>query len=138
MPLKRLTKQAHPFSKAAAAYHHVGAKSMVVAQDFDEKAGVFLQRYKGILCAGVVVLVSIALIDPSSAVGVNELKAPIAELKKEMFDGWMWVAKIGACVAGVGFTLFKQSLAPFAMGGAVSAGIHFYDKWLGEVTGALV
>ncbi len=138
MPLKILTKQAHAFSKVVAAYHHLGAKSMVVAREVDEKAGVFLHQYKGILCAGVVVLASIALIDPSYAVKVDSLKVPIADLKKEMFDGWMWIAKIGACVAGVGFTIFKQTLTPFAMGGAIGAGIHFYDKWLGDVAGALV
>ena len=135
MPLKILIKKVHPFSKVVASYHHLGAKSMVVAQEVDEKAGVFLHQYKGILCAGVVVLASIALIDPSYAVKVDSLKVPIADLKKEMFDGWMWIAKIGACVAGVGFTIFKQTLTPFAMGGAIGAGIHFMTNGLATLPG---
>lgn len=138
MHLKIVKTGVQPLSRVADAYHHVGARSLVVAQDLDEKVGAFLHQYKGILCAGVVVLASMALIDVSHAITVDSLKAPIVELKKEMFDGWMFVAKIAACVAGVGFTIAKQSLAPFGVGGAVGAGIHFWDKWLGDGSGAIV
>lgn len=135
----KLVKISHPsLSKVAESYQHLGAKSLVVTQHLDKNIGVFLHQHKNILCAGVVVLSSIALIDASHAITVASLKDPIVDLKKEVFEGWMFIAKIAACAAGVGFTIFKQSLAPFGIGGAVGAGIHFWDTWLGDGSGAIV
>ena len=124
--------------KLRDAYHHMGAKSLIIAQSIDEKAGDFIHRYRGFLYTGAVLLIASTLIDHSYAITVDSLKEPMKGLKSEMFDGWMFGAKIVACVAGVGFTIFKQSLAPFGIGAGVGAGIHFWDKWIGNGDAALI
>lgn len=76
--------------------------------------------------------------DPSFAIQVEELKVPIKGLKDEMFGGWMFAVKIAACVSGAVVSVFKQSLAPMGVGGGIGAGIHFFDKWIGDGAGMVV
>jgi hypothetical protein len=77
--------------------------------------------------------------DPAFAVTVEKLQEPIANLKTEIFSGWMMVVKICAATAGIVISAFKGSLAPFGIGAGLSAGIHLYDSYLGTgADGALI
>ncbi len=70
------------------------------------------------------------IIDPSFAVTVAELQAPIQQLKNEIFGGWMMAVKIGATAVGIVLSAFKGSLAPVGMGAGLTLGIHLYDQYL--------
>jgi len=86
-------------------------------------------------CALAVVLYS----DPTWAVTIESLQEPIKNLKTEIFSGWMMVVKICAATAGIVLSAFRGSLAPFGIGARLSAGIHLYDKYLGDgAAGALI
>lgn len=86
-------------------------------------------------CAFAAVLYS----DPTLAVTVESLQEPIRSLKTEIFSGWMMVVKICAATAGIVLSAFRGSLAPFGIGAGLSAGIHLYDRYLGDgAAGALI
>ena len=77
--------------------------------------------------------------DPTYAVTVAELAAPIAALKSEIFGGWMMVVKICAATSGIILSVFRGSLVPFAIGAGLTMGIHLYDAYLGTgAAGALI
>jgi hypothetical protein len=93
---------------------------------------------KMVLAIGLFFVLSLML-DPSYAVTVEALQAPIRELKTEIFDGWMMVVKICAVTAGIVMSAFKGSLAPFGLGAGLTAGIHLYGQYLGDgASGALI
>ena len=76
--------------------------------------------------------------DPAFAVTVEALKEPIKEFKTEVFD-WMAGAKILGLVGGLVMAIFRFSAAPALTGVGVTAGIHFFDKYLGDgAAGALI
>lgn len=66
----------------------------------------------------------------AAAITVEALREPIAGLKTEIFGGWMVAVKICAAAAGIVMSAFKGSLAPFAVGAGLAAGIHLYDAYL--------
>ena len=68
--------------------------------------------------------------NPSWAVTVKELAAPITALKAEIFGGWMMVVKICAAASGIVMSVFRGSLTPFAIGAGLAIGIHLYDGYL--------
>lgn len=70
-------------------------------------------------------------------VEVEDLKAPIKDLKETIFGGWMWVPKIGAAVGGCLLAVYNQSIMPLATGAGVGLGIHFYDLYI-KADGALI
>lgn len=65
------------------------------------------------------------------AISVNELKTPMQDLKKEVFS-WLFAIKIAAAAVGGAFSLVQQSLTPFGVGAGIAAGIHFFDKYIGD------
>ena len=65
------------------------------------------------------------------AISVNELKAPMANLKTEVFS-WLFAIKVAAAAVGGAFSLVQQSLTPFGVGAGIAAGIHFFDKYIGD------
>lgn len=71
------------------------------------------------------------------ALTVDSLRAPMQDLKKEVFS-WMFAIKIASAAVGGAFSLAKQSLTPFGVGAGIAAGIHFFDKWLGDGSAALI
>ena len=83
------------------------------------------------------VLIVCILISPTFGVAVEDLKAPIKDLKDTIFGGWMWVPKIGAAVGGCLLAVYNQSIMPLATGAAVGLGIHFYDLYI-KAEGALI
>lgn len=76
-------------------------------------------------------------IAPTFGVAVEDLKAPIKDLKETIFGGWMWVPKIGAAVGGCLLAVYNQSIMPLATGAGVGLGIHFYDLYI-KADGALI
>lgn len=83
------------------------------------------------------VLIGCVLISPAFGVAVEDLKAPIKDLKETIFGGWMWVPKIGAAVGGCLLAVYNQSIMPLATGAGVGLGIHFYDLYI-KADGALI
>lgn len=70
-------------------------------------------------------------------ISVDALKVPMGDLKKEVF-GWMFGVKVMAVAVGGAFALAKQSLMPFGVGAGITAGIHFFDKFIGDASAALI
>ena len=84
------------------------------------------------------VIVFVAM-SPAFGVDVEALQQPIIELKRTIFKGWMWIAKIGAAVGGCVMAVYQRDIIPMATGAAVGLGIHFYDGYFGEgAAGALI
>ena len=97
------------------------------------------QRIKTCFVAFLIFLLFSIATDPTWAVTVDELIAPINNLKAEIFGGWMMVVKICAATAGIVLSAFRGSLVPFGIGAGLSAGIHLYDSYLGDAAaGALI
>ena len=71
------------------------------------------------------------------AISLDALKTPMTELKKEVFS-WMFGVKIAAVAVGSAFAVMKQSLVPFGVGAGITAGIHFFDKLIGEASAVLI
>lgn len=71
------------------------------------------------------------------AIPVEALKAPMQDLKKEIFS-WMMAVKIIAVAVGAVVSVAKQSIMPFGIGAGITTGIHFFDKILGDASGALL
>jgi|GEM_PF-1410120 len=83
------------------------------------------------------ILIVCVLTNPVLGVGIEELKAPIKDLKDTIFKGWMWVPKIGAAVGGCLMAVYNQSVMPLATGAGIGLGIHFYDMYI-KADGALI
>ncbi len=66
-----------------------------------------------------------------AAISVGELKVPMKELKEEVFS-WLFAIKVAAAAVGGAFSLVQQSLTPFGVGAGIAAGIHFFDKYIGD------
>ena len=96
------------------------------------------QKLKGLCLIGLF-LGFLLIVDPSFAVTVNALKAPMTTLKEQIFGGWMVGVQIGAVFAGIVMSVFRSSLVPMFMGGGITLGIQLYDTYLGDVAqGALI
>ncbi len=97
------------------------------------------QRLKLCFCVLLTFLLFSFFTNPTWAITVTELMEPIKQLKTEIFGGWMMVVKICAATAGIVMSAFRGSLTPFGIGAGLSAGIHLYDKYLGDgAAGALI
>lgn len=84
-------------------------------------------------------ILSVFFTEPTWAITVAELQAPVAALKNEIFGGWMQVVKICAATSGIIMSVFRGSLTPFGIGAGLTAGIHLYDSYLGTgAAGALI
>ena len=84
-------------------------------------------------------ILSVFFTNPTWAITVAELQAPVAALKSEIFGGWMMVVKICAATSGIVLSAFRGSLTPFGIGAGLTAGIHLYDAYLGTgAAGALI
>ena len=71
-----------------------------------------------------------SLIDPSFAgLADGGMKTAVVELQQEILgSGWITVGKIAAAAVGAVMAIARSSAVPFAMGGAVSGGLHFFQK----------
>lgn len=118
-------------------FRDFGILSFMALQKVDEKLTISISRHRWIY-GGLAVILAISVVDSALAVTVDSLKSPITSLKEEIFGGWMTVGKIGACAAGIVFSIAKQSLGPLGIGCGIGIGGHFYDKWIGDGSAALI
>lgn len=76
---------------------------------------------------------------PAFAVTIDTLKEPIKDFKSEIFGGWLGAVKIAAFAGGLVMSVARFTFAPAVTGIVATAGIHFFDKYLGDgATGALI
>ena len=94
-------------------------------------------KYNAPILVVTSILIVCALMSPTFGVAVEDLKAPVKDLKDTIFGGWMWVPKIGAAVGGCLLAVYNQSIMPLATGAGVGLGIHFYDLYI-KADGALI
>ena len=71
------------------------------------------------------------------AISVDALKVPMQNLKTEVFS-WLFAIKVAAAAVGGAFSLVQQSLTPFGVGAGIAAGIHFFDKYIGDGSAILI
>lgn len=94
-------------------------------------------KHNSLFLIAVSLLMGFLFIAPTFGVSVEDLKAPIKDLKDTIFGGWMWVPKIGAAVGGCLLAVYNQSIMPLATGAGIGLGIHFYDLYI-KAEGALI
>lgn len=75
--------------------------------------------------------------EPLLGVPVGDLKAPLKAMKEEVWS-YMFIVKVAATVVGGCFSVMQQSVTPLGVGAAITAGIHFFDKVLGDGSAALL
>lgn len=117
---------------------NIGMKLFLQLHKHEKKIEKFFDLNRGFIYGLIGSLVLISLIDCAEAVTVESLKAPIQDLRKEVFGGWMFVVKMISIVFGAIMVIVKQSIVPFGIGAGGAAGIHFGDKWLGDGSAALI
>lgn len=83
-----------------------------------------------ILC-GAIIAGGFLLSSDAFGISTTELKEAMQNLKTEAFS-WMFAVKIAAGVVGAAFSVARQSVTPFGIGAGVVAGIHFFDKYIGD------
>jgi hypothetical protein len=81
--------------------------------------------------------VALALTNGAFAIPVEALRAPMGELKSEVFS-WLFAVKIAAVAVGSAFAVAKQSVTPFGVGAAIGVGIHFFNSYIGDGAAALM
>ncbi len=87
-----------------------------------------------LLFSGIILIFSAT---EALAIPVEALKAPMQDLKKEIFS-WMMAVKIAAVAVGGIVSVAKQSVMPLGIGAGITAGIHFFDKVIGDASGAIL
>lgn len=85
----------------------------------------------------MVTLIIALNIDSLLAVEVAELRAPMQNLKKEIWS-YMYPIKLAAVAIGAVMSVTQQSLMPFGVGAAIGGGIQFFDTVLGDGSAALI
>lgn len=78
-----------------------------------------------------ITMIAIWLTSPELHAITGDLKAPMQNLKTEVFN-WLFAIKVASAAVGGAFALAQQSLTPFGVGAGIAAGIHFFDKYIGD------
>ena len=94
-------------------------------------------NFKNYLYFAIVIVLMVAFSDQLSAIQSDTLRAPLQNVKKEVWS-YMFAVKAAAVVVGAAFALIKQSLAPFGIGAGIFGGIQFFDTVLGDGSAALI
>ena len=84
-----------------------------------------------------VMMLIIFNIDSVLAVEIADLRAPMQNLKKEIWS-YMYPIKLAAVAIGAVLSVTQQSLIPFGVGAAIGGGIQFFDTVLGDGSAALI
>ncbi len=84
-----------------------------------------------------VMMLIIFNIDSVLAVEIADLRAPMQNLKKEIWS-YMYPIKLAAVAIGAVLSVTQQSLMPFGVGAAIGGGIQFFDTVLGDGSAALI
>lgn len=86
---------------------------------------------------GLAALTVLVMSEPLLGVPLADLKAPLKAMKDEVWS-YMFIVKVAATVVGGCFSVMQQSVAPLAVGAGITAGIHFFDKVIGDGSAALL
>jgi hypothetical protein len=89
------------------------------------------------LCCCLLFLLAVIVFSDLSAVAVDSLKAPLKGMKEEVWS-YMYIVKVAAVVVGGCFSVMKQTVTPLGVGAGITAGIHFFDKVVGDGSTALI
>lgn len=96
----------------------------------------FIKEHESVL--KTVAIVGFVIISAQAfGISVDSLKSPMQDLKKEAFS-WMFAVKVAAGVMGAALSVARQSVTPFGIGAGVVAGIHFFDKFIGDGSSMLL
>lgn len=112
----------HQYTCKKHTYPHQEGRRM-------RRLGYFV-KYNAATLVMASILIACVLMSPTFGVAVEDLKAPVKDLKDTIFGGWMWVPKIGAAVGGCLLAVYNQSIMPLATGAGVGLGIHFYELYI--------
>lgn len=93
--------------------------------------------FRGFLYSTAAIGLLLVTMNCAEAITTESLRAPIQELKKEVFD-WLFVAKIASIAVGAIVGIAKQSVIGFGTGFGIASGIHFGDMWLGDGSAAVI
>ncbi|WP_010303943.1 hypothetical protein [Candidatus Odyssella thessalonicensis] len=116
----------------------IGVRSFVFLQKHEAVVEKLVSFNRSFFYVTVGLMVALSMIDCADAITVQSLKAPIQELKKEIFGGWMFVVQIISAVGGIVISVIAQSLKPLGWGGATAVTAHFYDKYIGDGKSGLI
>lgn len=94
-------------------------------------------NFKNLVYFAIAILVVIAFADQLQAIQSDTLRAPLQEVKKEVWS-YMFAIKTTAVVVGSIFAVMKQSVMPFGIGAGIFAGAQFFDTVIGDGAAALI
>ena len=94
-------------------------------------------NFKNYLYFAIVIVLMVAFSDQLSAIQSDTLRAPLQNVKKEVWS-YMFAVKTTAVVVGSIFAVVKQSIMPFGIGAGIFAGTQFFDTLIGDGAGAMI
>lgn len=94
-------------------------------------------NFKNYLYFTIAILLIVAFADQLHAIQSDTLRAPLQNVKKEVWS-YMFAVKTTAVVVGSIFAVVKQSIMPFGIGAGIFAGAQFFDTLIGDGAGALI
>ena len=94
-------------------------------------------NFKNYLYFAIAILLIAAFADQLHAIQSDTLRAPLQNVKKEVWS-YMFAVKTTAVVVGSIFAVVKQSIMPFGIGAGIFAGAQFFDTLIGDGAGVLI
>jgi hypothetical protein len=94
-------------------------------------------NFKNLIYFTIAILLIVAFADQLNAIQSDTLRAPLQEVKKEVWS-YMFAIKTTAVVVGSIFAVMKQSVMPFGIGAGIFAGAQFFDTVIGDGAAALI
>lgn len=94
-------------------------------------------NFKNYFYFAIAILLMVAFSDQLQAIQSDTLRAPLQNVKKEVWS-YMFAVKTTAVVVGSIFAVVKQSIMPFGIGAGIFAGTQFFDTLIGDGAGALI
>ncbi|CAO5681492.1 MAG: hypothetical protein HEEMFOPI_01513 [Holosporales bacterium] len=96
----------------------------------------FIKQHSCVLKT-IAVVAGVVISAQAFGISVQDLRGPMQDLKNEAFS-WMFAVKVAAGVVGAAFSVARQSVTPFGIGAGVVAGIHFFDRYIGDGSSMLL
>ena len=94
-------------------------------------------NFKSYFYLTIAILLTIAFFDQLQAIQSDTLRAPLQNVKKEVWS-YMFAIKTTAVVVGSIYAVMKQSIMPFGIGAGIFAGVQFFDTIIGDGAAALI
>lgn len=97
----------------------------------------YQSNFKNYCYLTIAILLTIAFFDQLQAIQSDTLRAPLQNVKKEVWS-YMFAVKTTAVVVGSIFAIVKQSIMPFGIGAGIFAGTQFFDTLIGDGSAAVI